>query len=304
MFRPRRACLVVPAIDRRKLEKAAGLDPDEVILDLEDAVPPDRKDDAARRAAADAVAGLAWRAPTVAIRVNAVDTPWFRDDIAAIVALAGPNLATIVVPKVESAATVLEVVAALDAAGPVGSGLGIEVQIETARGIVNVESIAAASPRLEALVFGAGDYAASMDLPLVGIGAIDPAYPGDQWAYPRARIAVAAHAFGLEAIDTPYAAFNDLDGLAESARRARALGFTGKWAIHPVQVDVCTAAFSPTADEVVAAERTLAALDTAAASGAGAVATGGAMLDEASRRQAERVRARARGSAGGRSAGA
>ena len=122
--------------------------------------------------------------------------------------------------------------------------IGFEALIETALGLVRVEEIAAATARLEALIFGAGDYAASMGLPMAAIGAIDAAYPGDQWAYPRARIAVAARAFGLDAIDGPYGAFHDLEGLAESARRARALGFSGKWAIHPAQIETCLTAFA------------------------------------------------------------
>lgn len=287
--RLRRACLVVPAIDRRKVEKAANIDVDEVVLDLEDAVPASLKGEA-RAAAVAAVTGLRWRAATVAVRVNAFDSSWFVDDIAAIGRASGAGLAAIVVPKVESAAVVQEAARLLD---DVSTGaVGLEAQIETALGLVRVESIAESSSRLEALIFGAGDYAASIDLPMMDIGAIDSSYPGDQWAYPRARIAVAAHAFGLDAIDSPFAAFRDLDGLRESAARARALGFTGKWAIHPDQVGPCTEAYSTSPSEVAAAERTLAALEAAETAGKAAVAERGSMIDEASRRQAERVLAR------------
>jgi citrate lyase beta subunit len=254
------------------------------------------KTDETRQRAVDAITGFAWRAPTVAVRVNAVGSPWFEDDVAAVVGGAGRRADTVVLPKVESGGTVVEAVDALDRAmagrqsDPAGGAvIGFEALIETALGLVRVEEIAAATARLEALIFGAGDYAASMGLPMAAIGAIDAAYPGDQWAYPRARIAVAARAFGLDAIDGPYGAFHDLEGLAESARRARALGFSGKWAIHPAQIETCLTAFSPTSDEVLAAERTLADLDGAVITGEGATVSDGSMIDEASRRQAERT---------------
>jgi citrate lyase beta subunit len=292
--RLRRACLVVPATSWRKLEKASGLDVDEVVIDLEDAVPVAQKTDETRLQAADAIARLPWRAPTVAVRVNGLGTPWFRDDIAAIVQRAGPRLASIVLPKVESAEAVGDAVLAVDAAGPLGAALGFEALIESALGVVRVESIAESTPRLEAIIFGPGDYAASVGLPMGPIGGIDPSYPADQWAYPRARIAVAAHAFGLDGIDGPYAPVHDADGLAESARRARALGLTGKWAIHPDQIETCRAAFAPTADELAAAERTITDLDAAGAGQEGATLSDGSMVDEASRRQAEGTLERAR----------
>ena len=292
MTRLRRAVLVVPATSLAKLEKAAGLDVDEVVIDLEDAVPASLKTDETRRQVADAIARLAWRAPTLAVRVNALDTPWFEDDIAAIVGHGGQRLACIVLPKVESGEAVTAAIGAIDAARP--GAIGVEALIESALGVVRAESIAATTPRLEALIFGPGDYAASIGLPMADIGAIEPSYPGDQWAYPRARIAVAAHAFGLDAIDGPYGAFRDLDGLAESARRARALGFGGKWAIHPDQIGTCLVAFSSTPAEQTAAERTMADLDAAGRTGDGVAVSGGSMVDEASRRQAARTLERAR----------
>jgi citrate lyase subunit beta/citryl-CoA lyase len=145
---------------------------------------------------------------------------------------------------------------------------GIEAQIETAFGLTQVEAIASASPRLEALIVGAGDYSASLGIPQSEIGAVERDYPGDQWHYPRSRIAVAAHANGLDAIDAPYAAFHDETALIETARRARLLGFTGKWGIHPMQIGPCNEAFSTSPDEVVAARRLLDALDRATREGA------------------------------------
>jgi citrate lyase subunit beta / citryl-CoA lyase len=275
--RARRSCLSVPGNSERMLAKARTLPADEVILDLEDAVPATEKTPETRRLVVEALAGE-WAAPTVAVRVNAVGTPWFTDDLRA---LAGAPVDVVVVPKVESPDDVAAAAGLTDAA--------LEAQIESARGMVEVERIAA-SPRLEALVFGPGDYAASLGIPQLEIGAIDAAYPGDQWHYARARIAVAAHAFGLDAIDGPYAALKDADGLRESARRARLLGFTGKWAIHPDQIEPCNEAFSPTPEELERAEALLAAYREA---GEGAAAYEGAMIDEASRKLAERLVARA-----------
>jgi citrate lyase subunit beta / citryl-CoA lyase len=273
--RARRSCLSVPGNSERMVAKARTLAADEVILDLEDAVPPGEKT-AARELVAGALGGE-WAAPTVAVRVNAVSTPWFEDDLRAVA-----GAAVVVLPKVESPD---------DLAAATGlTGAGLEAQIESARGMVGVERIAAA-PGLEALVFGPGDYAASLGIPQLEIGAIDTAYPGDQWHYARARIAVAAHAYGLDAIDGPYAALKDVEGLRESARRARLLGFTGKWAIHPDQIEPCNEAFSPTPEELERAEALLAAYRDA---GEGAATFDGAMIDEASRKIAERLVARAR----------
>jgi citrate lyase subunit beta/citryl-CoA lyase len=297
MDRLRRACLVVPATSWSKLEKASGIDVDEVVIDLEDAVPAAHKTDDTRRQAADAIAQLSWRAPTVAVRVNAVGTPWFEEDVAAVVGRAGDRLGAIVLPKVESADAVAEAISAIDAARPATAAatpIALEALIESALGVLRVDSIAEASPRLDALIFGGADYAASMGLSMAGMGAIDPDYPGDQWAYPRARIAVAARAFGLDAIDGPFGAFRDRDGLAESARRARAVGFSGKWAIHPDQVEICMTVFGPTEGEVTAAEQTLADLEAAGRTGSRATVSDGSMVDEASRRQAERTLERAR----------
>lgn len=292
--RRRRACLVVPGASPRKIARAAETVVDEVVIDLEDAVPTHEKTDASRRAVAEAIQGLPWRATTIAVRVNAPSTPWFADDLRSVVLGAGPRLGCVTLPKVESADEVRLVADQLaelerDADADRDRQICIEAIIETALGVVRVDEIAAASPRLEALIFGAGDYAASLGLPLGDIGAIATDYPGDEWQYPRARIAVAAHAFGLEPIDGPYGRFTDLDGLAESAARARRLGFTGKWAIHPDQVQVLQEAFSPSPDELERAERILMALGTSDAAGLGVVSVDGAMVDDANRRWARRV---------------
>jgi citrate lyase subunit beta/citryl-CoA lyase len=274
------------------LEKAASLDVDEVILDLEDSVPHDLKTDATRKAVTDALAERDWRARIRAVRVNAPGTAWFEDDLRSLASLAPGRLDAVVVPKVESAQTLLAVDAMLSQLGL--ARVALEAQIESAVGLVQVEAIAGASPRLEALVFGPGDYAASLGVSQAVLGGLDPNYPGDQWHYPRSRIAVAAHAHGLEAIDGPYADYHDTGGLVAIARLARAVGCTGKWVIHPDQIDPCTAVFSPSAEEVEHATRVVAALDEAARSGRGAAQLDGRMIDEASRRAAESILGRPR----------
>src|SRR4051794_6713415 len=229
MVRRRRSCLTVPGDDERKLAKAAALEPDEVILDLEDAVAPERKE-AARELVARALRDLDWHAGTVAVRVNRGS-----DDDLAMVRELKPDV--VVLPKVESPDELPD--------------LPCEAQIETARGLAFCEQIAAA-PRLEALVLGPGDLAASLGVPELTIGA------GAHVEYALARIAVAARAFGLQVLDGPFVVLGDEDGLRASAQRSRAFGYDGKWCIHPEQVAVCNEVYAPTADELDRARRILA----------------------------------------------
>ncbi len=242
------------------LEKAAALPADEVVVDLEDGVAAEAKEEARGRL------GDARAAGTLAIRINGLATPWWRDDLAAAIEA---RTDVVVVPKVVSADDVAAVAAA---------GVGIEVQIENARALVEVERIAELGGALEALVFGPGDFAASLGAPVLTIGK-------GSWDYALARISVAAHAFGLQAIDGPYAALRDLDGLRSSARRALAHGFDGKWVVHPDQIPPVNAAFTPSADEVERAKWILAAAD-------GAVLVEGEMVDAASKRLAAAILAR------------
>jgi citrate lyase beta subunit len=262
--RPRRSCLAVPASSLRMLEKAALLAADEVVVDLEDGVAADAKDEARANLPRARARG------TLAIRINGLATLRWRDDLAA-AAEARPDV--VVVPKVESAEDVAAVAALLP------EGVGLEVQIETARGLVEVERIAAAGHPLEALVFGPGDFAASLGVPVLTIGA-------GSWEYALARIAVAARANGLQAVDGPYADLGDLDGLRAAAQAARAHGFDGKWVVHPDQIEPVNDVFTPSAQEIEQARQILAAAD-------GAVRLDGAMVDAASKRMAETVLARA-----------
>jgi citrate lyase subunit beta/citryl-CoA lyase len=270
------------------LAKAAALAVDEIVVDLEDSVPDAEKTDETRRTLVEAFEHLEWQAPRVSIRVNGCASPWFEGDVAGVVAPLGDRIASVVLPKVEGPEVLEAARAALAAAGHEAR---LQAMIETARGLVHVETIAAsaAATGTETLIFGPGDYAASLGVLEPTLGGIDERYPGDQWHYARSRIAAAAHAFDLEPIDGPYAAYADDEGLATSASRARLLGFTGKWAIHPRQVAPLVAVFSPGPDEIARAREVIDALDAAAGRGEGAASHGGSMIDAASVRMARRT---------------
>ena len=295
--RLRRTCLAVPATNERALAKAPSLPADAVFIDLEDAVAADAKGDQARERAAGALTDGEWQGQTLSVRVNGLATRWWRRDVDVVVRGANGRLASIVLPKVESTAdveTADRLLGELEEELELEQRIGLEAQIESARGLVEVERIAACSARLETLVFGPGDYAASLGIAQRSLGEVDPDYPGDQWHYARSRIAAAAHAFGLQPIDGPYAALADEDGLRESARRARLLGFQGKWVVHPDQIEPVNEEFSPTSEELAHALRVLDALRSADGCGQGAAVLDGLMIDEASRKLAEGVVRRAR----------
>jgi citrate lyase subunit beta/citryl-CoA lyase len=296
--RIRRSCLAVPGSSEKMLAKAAGLPADQVFLDLEDAVAPELKNDATRGLVVAALRENAWTARTKVVRINAVGTPWCLDDLLTVVAGAGAVLDCVMVPKVESAAQVhfvAQVLEQLELKHGFERRIGIEVQIESPLGLVEIERIATASPRVETLIFGPGDYAASAGMPQLTVGAIDPAYPGDAWHYVLSRIVTTAHAFGLQAIDGPYAAIRDLDGFAEGARRSRILGFDGKWALHPDQIPICNETYAPTQAEFERAERILEAYRAATdEQGQGAAVFESEMIDEASRKMAISVVERGR----------
>jgi citrate lyase subunit beta/citryl-CoA lyase len=299
--RLRRSCLAVPGSSERMLAKARTLPADLVFVDLEDAVAPDLKNDATRGQVVDALAATDWTALTRVVRINAVGTPWWLDDLLLVVAGARDAVHCVMVPKIESASqvhAVAEVLSYIERKHQIVQPLGIEVQIESPVGLVRIEEIASASPRVETLIFGPGDYAASAGMPQLTVGAVDPTYPGDHWHYQLARIVTTARAFRLQAIDGPYAAISDLDGFVEVARRSRALGFDGKWALHPDQIEPCNVVYAPTAEEVERAERILATY-AAAVEGdrLGAATLDGEMIDEASRKMAASVMSRARAAA-------
>jgi citrate lyase subunit beta / citryl-CoA lyase len=278
--------------------KAATLPADQVFLDLEDSVAPLEKNDATRQNIVDALGGVSWVAATKVVRVNSVDTRWCFRDIVYVVERAGADLDCIMLPKVESAADVnfadrLLSQLELDLALP--RRIGLEVQIESPLGLVNVESIASASDRIETLIFGPGDFAASTGMPQLSVGATEPDYVGDHFHYVLTRILTTARAFGLQAIDGPYAQIRDQDGFRVVAGRARVLGYDGKWAIHPDQIELCNEIFSPTLEVYERAVRILDAYERSVSDDRlGAVLLDGEMIDEASRKMAEQVVARGR----------
>ena len=294
----------MPGSSPKMLAKAAGIGADEVVLDLEDSVAAGAKGAQVRDAvAATAAAGLG--GATRAVRVNAVDTPHCHRDIVAVVERAGAAIDVLVLPKVDDPGHVTfadHLLSALEEElGLPPRGIGLEAQIETARGLAAVEAIAACcTERLEALVVGPGDLAASLGMPHTPIGAPVPDYPGDGWNHVLGRVLVAARAEGLQAVDGPYAVIADEDGLVASARRSRGLGYDGKWSIHPRQVGPLNEVYGVPADELARAERVLAAHAAARERGAGAAALEGEMIDEATRAMAQRLvdRARLTGGAG------
>ncbi|WP_420621580.1 HpcH/HpaI aldolase/citrate lyase family protein [Candidatus Poriferisodalis sp.] len=288
-----RSELAVPGSLPSLFEKAAASSADYVFLDLEDAVAPDDKE-SARHNVIEALAGIDWRAAgkTVSVRINGLDTHYMYRDLVDVVEQAGVHLDTVMIPKVGVPGDVYTVDALLsqmEQALGLRHRIGVEALIETALGMANVEAVAAASPRLEALHFGVADYAASCRARTMTIGGLNPDYPGDQWHSALSRLLVACRANGLRAIDGPFGDFSDPEGFMAGARRAAALGYDGKWAIHPTQVDLANEVFTPPAAEVEQARRVLGALDEAAAAGRGAAQLDGRMIDAASARMARNV---------------
>jgi citrate lyase subunit beta / citryl-CoA lyase len=285
--RLRRSELSTPGTSEKMLEKAAASAADLVFCDLEDSVAPAHKE-SARKIVVDALTGRDWGTKTRAVRVNGVHTEWWKADIEAVVAGARGSLDLLIVPKVRTIEDVDAVDGLLDI---LDSDVALEVLIEEAEGLVNVEEIARSSSRLEALIFGPGDFSASQG---VRWGLAHQAeYPGDIWGYHRSRIVVAARAAGIEAIDGPFANFRDLKGYRQECRRAALIGYTGKWAIHPDQIAIANDVFSPTESEVQAARELVDAYAKAEAEGEGAAGVGGVMIDAATVRIMEGVLHRA-----------
>ncbi|MGI9324359.1 MAG: HpcH/HpaI aldolase/citrate lyase family protein [Pseudomonadales bacterium] len=281
--RPRRCQLSVPGSSEKMMSKAAGLSMDHIFLDLEDAVAPSAKPEA-RGKIVQALNSLDWQARTLCVRINDVETQWCHDDIIEVVTGAGAKLDTIMLTKAKCAGDVRFVHLLLDQLEQklgLTKRIGIECLIEEVEGIANVQEIAASSDRLECLIFGMGDYSASQQMQITSIGAAGP-YPGDLWHYPRYALTVACHMHGLDPVDGPYANFKNSDGYNREAERAFTLGMVGKWAIHPSQVELAHAVFTPQADAVDAARKQKAAYDEALAQGLGAINVDGVMVDAAS----------------------
>ena len=293
--RLQRSELAVPGSSPNMFEKALNSDADYVFLDLEDAVAPDDKLPA-RQNVIDAINDLDWKGngKTISVRINSIDTHYMYRDVVEVAEQAGSRLDTILLPKAGTASDVYMLSAMLnqiETAKGLKNKIGIEVLIETTLGMANVMDIAkqGRDERLEAMHFGVADYAASCRARTTVIGGLNPDYPGDQWHAGLSQMLVACRAYGLRAIDGPFGDFNDPESYKDAARRGAALGFEGKWAIHPSQIELANEVYTPPASEVLHAKQILIALEEAAKAGRGAAQLNGRMIDAASAKMAENV---------------
>ncbi|MEU4576784.1 MULTISPECIES: CoA ester lyase [Nonomuraea] len=298
-MRSRRSVLAVPGSNPRFLEKAQGLPADEVFLDLEDAVAPLAKEEARRNIVA-ALREGDWTGKTRVVRVNDLTTQWTYRDVIEIVEGAGDKLDCLMLPKVQDPTEIVWLDTLLTqiekTMGFEVGRIGIEAQIENARGLVNADSIAGSSKRLETLVFGPADFMASINMRTLVVGEQPPGYEeGDAYHYILMRLLMAARMHDLQVIDGPYLQIRDVDGYRRVARRAAALGFDGKWVLHPSQIEAANEVFSPSQEDYDHAELILEAYEHyTTVERRGAVMLGDEMIDEASRKMALVVAAKGR----------
>jgi len=291
-FRIARSMLFVPGSKPAMMAKAAASEADMVCLDLEDSVVPGEKA-ASRGHVVRALKEIDFGLRARMVRINALDTPFAYRDLIEVVEEAGDRIDLLMIPKVGSARDVVFVdmlLTQVEAHRGLSRRIGLEAQIESAAGFLNVREVAAASSRLEALIFGPGDFAASMQMPSANIGELDQfdeLYPGHRWHAVMQTIVAAARANGLRCMDGPYAAYGDAAGLDRMSLIARAMGFDGKQCIHPSQLPTVNAVFSPSEEEVRKAEALVQAYEAAAAAGQGAAAHDGRMIDAVSLRLAQ-----------------
>lgn len=298
---PRRTILAVPGSSDRFIEKARTLGVDGIFLDLEDAVAPAVKVESRGRLVAALNDERGFAARLVTVRVNGWESPWTYGDVIDVVCGAGSRIDALVLPKTQSAAQVqaldLLLTQVEHTAGlPVG-GIGIEVQIEDATGLLHVNEIAASSPRLASLVFGPGDFMASLGMGGLNVGAQPAGYPADAFHHVLMSILVAARAHGLQAIDGPFVAIRDVEGFRRSAELSAALGYDGKWVLHPAQVNAGNEVYSPKPADFERAQRIMTAYAhaTELAQGAvGAIVVDEEMVDEAGVKLAAAILARGR----------
>jgi citrate lyase subunit beta/citryl-CoA lyase len=291
-LRPRRSCLAVPGSSPRFLEKAKTLNSDQVFLDLEDACAPLAKPEARKNIVAALNEG-GWNDRLRVVRVNDWTTHWTYRDVIEVVEGAGANLDCIMLPKVQDAAQVVALDTLLTqiekTMGYEVGKIGIEAQIENAKGLINVDEIAAASPRIETIIFGPADFMASINMKSLVVGALHPDYPADPFHYILMRILMAARANDVQAIDGPFLQIRDTDAYREVAKRSAMLGFDGKWVLHPGQIDIANEVYSPSQEDYDHAELILDAYEyfTSEAGGKkGSAMLGDEMIDEASRKMA------------------
>jgi citrate lyase subunit beta/citryl-CoA lyase len=286
--RARRSELATPASSEKMCTKAASSGADLVFLDLEDACAPVAKE-SARGIAVAALTGQDWGHTLRAVRVNGLDTPWCHGDVVEIVTGAREALDVIIVPKARTARDVWwydVLLTQLETKLGLTKRIALEVLIEEAEGLSNAAEIAKASPRLEAIIFGAGDLSASLKARVDGN--FDPLgdYPGDFWHFARVQVLAAARGAGIDAIDAPFPAYQDPDGYRRAATHASLLGFDGKWAIHPSQIPIAHEVFSPTDAEIAEAEESIRTYRASEAEGVGAIGRDGRLVDAAHMRLA------------------
>jgi citrate lyase beta subunit len=284
--------LYVPASRPNMIEKAAASDADAVCIDLEDAVTVDEKS-GSRANVVRAFRELDFGRKLKAFRINGLDSPFAYRDLIEVVEEVGDRIDVVMMPKAhlpQDVRFVCMLLTQIELARGFTRQIGLEVQIESAKGFLWVREIAEASPRLQALIFGPGDYSATMQMPVANIGELDEndhLYPGHRWHAVMHAVVAAARANGLRAIDGPYAGYRDTSGLERSSRIARVMGFDGKQCIHPSQLSVVNEIFSPSAEEVTRAKAVVDAYEEAAKAGRGAIGKDGKMIDYANIRMAK-----------------
>lgn len=293
-IRLRRSILSVPANRERMVQKAFTLPADYMMLDLEDSVPISEKEEARKRVVAAFLEGD-WRGKVRGYRINGMDTPFAYRDIIDVVEAVGDQLDVIVIPKVNDAAEIKAIdylLTQIEMRLGFKNRIGLEASIETALGMLRVDEIVFSSPRLEALVFGVADYGASLTMMTKGIsghGDREDFYPGHRWHFPLSRMVMAAKAAGLMAIDAPYGDYRNVEGLRHSCLLSAALGYDGKWVIHPDQLAVVNEVFTPSEEDVERSRKIVEAYAQAQAQGCGSLAIDGKMVDAASIRLAQVV---------------
>ncbi len=296
--RPNRCQLFGPGSNTKLFAKMAASAADVINLDLEDSVSPSDKD-SARANVIEAIGAHDWGTKTLSVRINSLDTPYWYRDVVDLLEQAGERLDQIMIPKVGNAADIYAVdalVTAIEAAKGRTKKINFEVIIESAAGLVNVNEIAAASPRMVAMSLGAADYAASMGMQTTGIGGTQANYYmlhdeerhySDPWHWAQTAIVAACRTHGILPVDGPFGDFSDDEGYRAQARRSATLGMVGKWAIHPKQITLANEVFTPSEEAVAEAREILAAMEDAKARGEGATVYKGRLVDIASIKQAE-----------------
>lgn len=291
----RRSELTTPASSMDMLEKAANSEADEVMLDLEDSVAHNEKVDA-RDNVVESIERFDWGGKLLSVRINDVDTRYAYGDLITVVEGVGERLDSIVLPKArreEDVYMVDKLLSQIERNNDIEDPVALEALIELTEAVQNVDEIAAASDRLETLIFGPGDYSVSLAIPHPGSDYSEEHYPGDKWHHARTAIVNAARSNGLDAIDGPFPDFSDPGAYREQCQWSRELGFVGKWAIHPSQIEIANEVYTPDDGEIEHAQKVEQAMREAEAKGIGAVQVDGGMVDIANQKYARELLERA-----------